>query len=115
MVSFKSSFFQASILLVMLFVAPSLARLNVMVMKGVIKDICGKTQNTSFCLGVLNQTPGASSADLPAPTKHQLLESQRQIYLSRKEMGKEKKHVAVDEWDSWNRWQPPSSMNHQGK
>lgn len=40
-----------------------------MVMKGVIKDICGKTQNTSFGLGVLNQTPGASSADLPGLAK----------------------------------------------
>ncbi|KAJ0043079.1 hypothetical protein Pint_19443 [Pistacia integerrima] len=70
MASFKGYFFQASILLgMMLFVAPSLARVNVKVTKGVINDICSKTQNPSFCLGVLNQIPGASTADLPGLAK----------------------------------------------
>ncbi|XP_031257675.1 pectinesterase inhibitor-like [Pistacia vera] len=69
MASFKRYFFRASILLGMLFVAPSLARLNEKVTKGVINDICSKTQNLTFCLGVLNQAPGASTADLPGLAK----------------------------------------------
>lgn len=49
----------------MLVVAPSLAGLDVKVTTGVVKDICFKTQDPSFCLGVLNKIPQVSSVDLP--------------------------------------------------
>ncbi|KAJ4721943.1 Pectinesterase inhibitor [Melia azedarach] len=67
----KRSLFQASILLVLLlvFVTPSFARLSVKVTASEVGDICSKTKNPSFCVAVLKSTPGTGTADLPGLTK----------------------------------------------
>lgn len=62
-------FFSGFNLIVMLFLAPSLARLDVKVTTGVVNDICSKTHDHSFCLGLHNQIPGVSSADIPGLAK----------------------------------------------
>ncbi|KAK1592983.1 hypothetical protein Q3G72_033896 [Acer saccharum] len=71
MVSFKSYFFQASIVLVLLFMimTPSLARLHVQVSSGEINDICSKTFNPSYCVELLKSTPKTATADLKGLAK----------------------------------------------
>ncbi|KAK3187759.1 hypothetical protein Dsin_027320 [Dipteronia sinensis] len=58
MVSFKSYFFQVSILGVLLFITPSNASSKI------INDICPKTRSPSICMELLQSTPGAAAADL---------------------------------------------------
>ncbi|KAK2643764.1 hypothetical protein Ddye_018959 [Dipteronia dyeriana] len=71
MMSFKSYFFQASIVQMLLFMimTPSLARLNVQVSSGEINGICSKTLNPSYCVKLLKSTPGTATADLKSLAK----------------------------------------------
>ncbi|KAK3187740.1 hypothetical protein Dsin_027301 [Dipteronia sinensis] len=71
MVSFKSYFFQASIVLVLLFMimTPSLPRLHVQVSSGEINDICSMTLNPSYCVELLQSTPGTATTDLKGLAK----------------------------------------------
>ncbi|KAI9195419.1 hypothetical protein LWI28_015547 [Acer negundo] len=58
MVSFKSYFFQVSILGVLLFITPSNASSKI------INDICAKTKVPSSCIELLESTPGAATTNL---------------------------------------------------
>ncbi|KAH7573433.1 hypothetical protein ACOSP7_007103 [Xanthoceras sorbifolium] len=62
--SFKSWFFQASILVVLLFTTPSFANLDVNDSSKLINDICPTTRFPSYCLEVLESIPEAATADL---------------------------------------------------
>ncbi|KAJ4721942.1 Pectinesterase inhibitor [Melia azedarach] len=73
MASSKSSFLQASILLVVvlpfLLIVPSFARLNVKVNFDEINILCSKIKNPPFCEAVLKSTPGVDTADFPGLIK----------------------------------------------
>ncbi|GAV71660.1 PMEI domain-containing protein [Cephalotus follicularis] len=56
--SFESSSLVAPIILLFLLVTPSSCA------KNLIAEICPQTRNPSFCVGLLNSTPGAATADL---------------------------------------------------
>ncbi|GAV76007.1 PMEI domain-containing protein, partial [Cephalotus follicularis] len=65
-----SSFFLPSIVLVLfLCIALSHARLYSKISSSVLNNICFRTQNPKFCLGVLTSTPNVNTTDLPGLAK----------------------------------------------